>query len=229
MPTPGHVRIAKYALGLDYHHVLRQRLMGLIAWLNARFPGHSWRPAVDSAPVLERAYAVACGVGFWGKNTMVITPRNGSYYFLALILTTAELPPDEPIWGTCGRCTRCLEACPTAAFPAPYILDARRCLSYLTIEKRSPLTKEEKESLGDWLFGCDICQDVCPYNKQPPLTPFVEFRQGTIAREFERPEFFLGARSNRQFQQKFRSSPLLRAGKKKLQELAAWLAARLNQ
>ncbi len=222
------VRISKYALGLDYHQVLRYRLKLLLPWLSQVWPGNEWRIAVDSAPALERAYAVAAGIGFWGRNTMVITPRHGSYYFLALILTTAELEPDEPIWGTCGSCTRCLDACPTQAFVGPYVLDARRCISYLTIEKRSPLSEGERQMLGKWFFGCDVCQDVCPYNRRPHLTPFEEFRSGVILREYMPPEFFLQPQSNREFARHFGQSPLFRPGRRRLQELARWFSAKHN-
>jgi epoxyqueuosine reductase len=223
---PGMARIAKYALGLDYHYVLRARLQELLPWLDARFPGQSWRIAIDSAPVLERAFAIAAGIGFRGRNTMVITPRHGSYYFLALIVTSAGLEPDPPIVGTCGSCTRCLDACPTAAFPEPYVLDARRCISYLTIEKRSPLTELEMAALGQWIFGCDVCQDVCPYNRRPAPTPFDEFRAGVRIHEFVPPDLFLEPRSNREFARRFEGSPLMRAGRKRLQALAAHLAAK---
>lgn len=216
------VRVAKYAVGLDYHHVLRERLKRLLEWLEQKLPGHQWWIGVDSAPFLERAYAVAAGIGFWGRNTMVITPRVGSYSFLALIMTSAELPMDPPITGTCGNCTRCLDACPTGALVAPYVLDARRCISYLTIERKSALNEGEKRSIGEWIFGCDICQDVCPYNKKPPLTPFNEFRDGSVVHEFMDPKFFLGFASNRALTRKLARSPLLRAGAHRLRELASW-------
>lgn len=220
------IRVSKYALGIDYHHVLRQRLEKLLPWLSQTWPGHAWRIAVDSAPALERAYAVAAGIGFWGRNTMVITPHSGSYYFLALILTTAELEPDPPIWGTCGTCRRCLDACPTQAFVAPYVLDARRCISYLTIERRTPLSQEERTMLGQWIFGCDVCQDVCPYNRRPSPTPFEEFRTGVRLREFVPPELFLEPQSNREFAQRFGESPILRPGRRRIQELARWFVAK---
>lgn len=220
------VRIAKYAVGVDYHRVLQQRLERLLEWLEQELPGHQWWMGIDSAPLLERAYAVAAGIGFWGRNTMVITPRVGSYYFLALILTTAELPVDPPITGTCGNCTRCLDACPTGALVTPYVLDARRCISYLTIEKKSALNEHEKKSIGEWIFGCDICQDVCPYNKKPVLTSFKEFRDGSILHEFTDPKVFLGFASNRALTRELARSPLLRAGARRLRELASWFLAK---
>jgi epoxyqueuosine reductase len=216
------VRVAKYALGKDYHFVLRERLAPVLEWLNNQLPGHQWRVAIDSAPVLERAYAALAGIGFFGRNTMIIAPRVGSYFFLALVFTTAEIEPDEPIAGTCGTCRRCLDACPTQAFVAPYVLDARRCISYLTIEKKTPLCEEEKQAISPWIFGCDICQDVCPYNKRPPLTPFEEFRDGRIVSEFLPPSFFLDPPSSRALARRLAGSPLLRAGARRLRELARW-------
>ncbi len=223
------VRIAKYAVGVDYHLVLRERLSAVVEWLDAHFPGHTSRVSIDSAPVLERAFAIASGIGFLGKNSMVITPRSGSFYFLCCVLTTAELEPDVPRPGTCGSCTRCIEACPTAAIVRPYVVDARRCISYLTIEMKSPLSNDQKQMLGNWVFGCDICQDVCPYNKQPPLTPFEEFRNGRIVSEFVHPKIFLAPPSHRAFRRRFAGSPLLRAGSKRLKALAQWFVDRRYQ
>ncbi|MGB9692463.1 MAG: tRNA epoxyqueuosine(34) reductase QueG [Candidatus Sumerlaeaceae bacterium] len=221
-PIADGARVAKYAVGVDYHLILREKLTHVVDWLGGRFPGHSFRICVDSAPLLERAFAIAAGIGFLGKNTMVITPRSGSFYFLGSVVTTAELEPDPPRAGTCGTCTRCIDACPTGAIVAPYVLDARRCISYLTIEKRSELTEDEKTQLGNWIFGCDICQDVCPYNKQPPLTPFEQFRNGRIVSEYISPRVFLEPSSHRAFRRRFAASPLLRAGAKRLQALARW-------
>jgi epoxyqueuosine reductase len=222
------VRVAKYALGRDYHFVLRNRLEPIVAWLESVFPGHRWRITVDSAPLIERAYAVASGIGFWGKNTMVITPRCGSYYFLACIVTTAHLDPDPPLSGTCGTCTRCLDACPTGAIVAPYLLDARRCISYLTIEKRTPLTEDERHMLGNWIFGCDICQDVCPYNRYPRRTEISDFGAVVIPAQHISPRHFLKPSSNRQFAREFAASPLLRAGRRRIKELALWFLEKFS-
>lgn len=212
------VHVSKYALGEDYHVVLRGRLEIICEWLRTHFPEEQWQICIDSSPLLERAYAVAAGIGFWGRNTMVITPRHGSYYFLACLVTSVAIPPDPPVWGTCGSCTRCMDACPTQAFVAPYVLDAQRCISYLSIEKRTPLSPTERRLLGEWFFGCDICQDVCPYNKQPPVTPFSEFREGRIVREWERTTTFTSPRSNREFARRFALSPILRPGRRRLLE-----------
>jgi len=213
------VRIARYALGKDYHYVLKDRLSTLVGWLESELPGEQWRICVDSAPVMERSYAVASGLGFIGKNGMLISWLQGSYTFLAEILTTAEIEPDVPRDGTCGNCTRCLDACPTDAFVRPGRLDARKCISYLTIEKKSELTETEVAATGEWVFGCDICQDVCPYNKSPSRSSIAEFRPGTIINSAEPVSTFLECESNRQFERRFAGSPVLRAGKRRVVRL----------
>jgi len=160
-PSPG--RIAKYALGRDYHGVLTKKARQLQRLL--RDSGYVARVAVDSKPVLERAWAERAGIGFIGKNCCLIVPGIGSHVFLACIVTTAPLVADEPMGRKCGTCTLCLEACPTQAFEGPHALDARKCISYLTIEHRGPIPEEQRAALGPWVFGCDVCQDVCPYNQ----------------------------------------------------------------
>jgi len=155
-------RIARYARGRDYHRVLDKRLR-VLAELLVR-EGFGARAAVDTKPLLERAYAALAGVGFVGKNACVIVPGLGSHVFLGAIVTTAELPISTPIREGCGDCTRCLDGCPTSAFRAPRVLDARRCISYLTIEHEGPIDEDLARDMGDWAFGCDACQDVCPYN-----------------------------------------------------------------
>lgn len=162
-PSPG--RVARYARGRDYHNVIGKRLRKLSTFL--RESGYEARASVDSMPVFERAWAQRAGVGFVGKNCCVIVPGLGSHVFLACLLTTADLPADAPMKERCGSCTLCLTACPTEAFVAPREMDARRCISYLTIEQRGEVAESDRPRLGDWLFGCDVCQDVCPYNRVP--------------------------------------------------------------
>jgi epoxyqueuosine reductase len=170
-PTRG--RIASYAWNLDYHDILTPRLESLAAWLQAENgPAIQQRVYVDTGAILERSHAQQAGLGFTGKNTMLIHPRRGSYFFLGEILTDLEFDSyDRPHRPTmCGNCTRCLTACPTDAFPQPYILDARRCISYLTIEHKGWIDRDLRPLMGNWVFGCDICQDVCPFQRFAPLT-----------------------------------------------------------
>ena len=169
---PGEPRIAAYALGRDYHKVLRGKLRALGRWTEARAPDSRWRACVDSAPLMEREFAQLAGLGWFGKNTCLIDSRRGSRFVLGMFLTTLELEPDVPAVGGCGTCTACIEACPTGAIVPRagwWAVDARRCISYLTIEHRGPLP--DSAALGDWTFGCDVCQDVCPFNATRPSQP----------------------------------------------------------
>jgi epoxyqueuosine reductase len=163
-------RIARYALGDDYHEVIKSRLHELADWVRRTVPGCQTRAAVDTAPIMEKELAARAGIGWLGKNTCIIHPRIGSWIVLGEIVTDLPLPPDAPVADHCGSCTRCIDACPTAAITAPYQLDARRCISYLTIEHRGEIEAELKPRVGDWLFGCDICQEVCPFNRRSPDT-----------------------------------------------------------
>jgi len=160
---PPPARIAKYAMGRDYHNVLTKKSRKVARVL--REAGFVARVAVDSKPVFERAWAERAGVGFVGKNCCLIVPGVGSHVFLACVVTMAPLSPDEPIGRRCGSCTLCRDACPTRAFSVPRSLDARKCISYLTIEHRGAIPTEHRQALGPWAFGCDVCQDVCPYNQ----------------------------------------------------------------
>jgi epoxyqueuosine reductase len=166
-PSPG--RVARYARGRDYHNVLGKRLRKVVAHLRQR--GHTARAAVDALPVFERAWAQRAGVGFIGKNCCLIVPGLGSHVFLACVITTASLAPSEPMKERCGSCRLCLDACPTGAFVDTRQLDARRCISYLTIEHGGEVDASLRARMGDWLFGCDVCQDVCPFNRTAPPAP----------------------------------------------------------
>jgi epoxyqueuosine reductase len=158
--------VARYARGADYHEVMRERLDALHATLAERAGrAVTAKSVVDSTPLLERDLARRAGLGWFGKNTLLINPTEGSFFLLGALLVDLELPSDPPFEADrCGRCTRCLDACPTQAFVAPRTLDARRCIAYLTIELRGPIPSELRGAMGDLLFGCDICQDVCPWN-----------------------------------------------------------------
>jgi epoxyqueuosine reductase len=157
--------IAKYARGSDYHNHLRRRLRRLAAFARTLAPGARARPMSDDAPVLERAWAARAGLGFIGKNGLIIAPGLGSFVLLGEVVTTLPLAPDQPMTERCGSCSLCLDACPTNAFDAPFALDPRRCIAYLTIELRGPMPDDLRGAVGEHLFGCDECQDVCPYNR----------------------------------------------------------------
>ncbi len=161
-------RTARYARGQDYHNHVRRKVRKLAAFMRTLGDGVVARPICDVEPVMERAWAARAGIGFVGKNGLVITPGQGSYQILAEVVTTLELVPDTPIAERCSSCTRCLDACPTSAFTAPFVLDPRRCIAYFTIEARSPPPPELRDAVGEHLFGCDICQEVCPFNRTAP-------------------------------------------------------------
>ena len=167
--------VARYAWGRDYHDVIGPRLDRLAAHL-ADAAGARSRGYVDTGPVLERDLAARAGLGWIGKNTMLLNPGLGSWFFIGLLLTTAELSHDRPLEDRCGSCRACLDACPTGAFVAPYVLDARRCVSYLTIEHRGEIDAARRPGMADWQFGCDVCQDVCPWNRKAPVTRAAEFQ-----------------------------------------------------
>jgi len=217
LSDPRRGRIAAYAWTFDYHDRIAPRLEGLAARLAALHDARQ-RVYVDTGAILERGHGYAAGLGFIGKNTMLIHPRRGSYFFLGEILTTAVIDPyDVPAFkpSMCGTCTRCLSACPTAAFPEPYVLDARRCISYLTIEHKGPIAPELRAAMGNWIYGCDVCQDVCPWNRFTPLTPDADFAPPDVDRAAP-PLHELLALDDAAFRARFAGSPLIRTGWERL-------------
>lgn len=184
-PRPDDVlrgRVAMYAWGEDYHIVVREKLEALVARIGQTLDvPFEARICVDTSTIIERELAAQAGIGWIGKNTMVLHQGLGSFFFLGEIVTDLELVPDAPEPDHCGTCTRCIEACPTNAFPRPYVMDARKCISYLTIEHRGDIEPALAERMGEWVFGCDICQDVCPYNHEPRPSGEDRFRGTSVA------------------------------------------------
>jgi epoxyqueuosine reductase len=210
-PQPGHGRISRYAWGTgDYHDVIHARLKQLAAALIAIASTAKARGVVDTAPFLEREFAQLAGLGWVGKNTLLLNKPLGSYFFLAALLTDQELICDEPFTAEhCGTCRACLDACPTQAFPEPYVLDATRCISYLTIELREAIPHDLRPGIDDWLFGCDICQEVCPWNHRAPASDEPAFQPTTGTNPIDLAALF--DLDDDAFRRRFRHTPLWRA------------------
>jgi len=194
--------ISRYAWGDDYHPLMRRALEMLAGRLG---PDHEWRACVDTAPLLERSLAAASGLGWIGRNTCLINQEVGSWFFLGELLTSLEIDPEGPAADRCGTCTRCIEACPTQAL-TPYELDATRCISYFTIELHGPVDTSFRADIGNHVFGCDICQDVCPWNRRAPVTAAPEFSPRHIAPPLDR----LAALREQDFRAMFRGTPVTR-------------------
>jgi epoxyqueuosine reductase len=207
------LRIAKYAQGADYHFWFKEKLEEVALRLKEQFPDEKFLCATDSSPILERDLAARAGIGWFGKNTCIINPQKGSLFFLGEILTTLKLPESpSPIADFCGTCSRCIDSCPTGALVEPRKLDATKCISYLTIESRQTPSSELRQKIGDWFFGCDICQTVCPWN-QKAFGKHLSTDADTDSRErlIDDLRFFLTA-SGKQIEKAVAGTPLKRAG-----------------
>jgi epoxyqueuosine reductase len=218
---PGKGRISRYAWGPDdYHDLIHERLPALAAFLHERVPAALVRGVVDTAPLMEREFAQLAGLGWVGKHTLLLNRGHGSWFFLAALLTDIELEYDRPHEADyCGTCRACLDACPTGAFPQPYVLDATRCISYLTIELRESIPVELREGIGDWLFGCDVCQEVCPWNSRSEPTQQKEFSPLRENNPIELTGLF--ALDDAAFRTRYRHTPLWRSKRRGLLRNAA--------
>ena len=214
-PTRG--RISNYAWGIDYHDLMLPRLKELATFVQSLSddPVDS-RAYVDTGAILERSHGQEAGLGFVGKNTMLIHPRRGSLFFLGEVITTLDLPYDpSPSMPGCGSCTRCLIACPTDAFPEPYVLDARRCISYLTIENKEPIPLEFRPLMGNWVYGCDVCQDVCPWGRFAEPVNLPDFTPQNL--DDAAPQLSdLLTLSDGSFKERFAHSPIKRIKRERL-------------
>ena len=208
---PGRGQISRYAWGDDYHELIRERLLELVTFIKQTAESElKTRVCVDTAPILEREYAQKAGIGWIGKNTNLIHWRSGSWYFLAEVLVDIELEPDTPdLRGSCGTCTRCIDECPTDAIIEPNLLDSRRCISYLTIELKESIPKALRPKIENLIFGCDICQEVCPWNSKAVPTTETAFqpRDGNLAPDL----LSLVGMTQQEFSRRFKGSPIKRA------------------
>jgi epoxyqueuosine reductase len=215
----GDGRVSRYAWGRDYHRALRKPLRALADTIESLAPGAETYCSIDSGPVMEKAWAERAGIGWLGKNTLVLRRDLGSWFFLATILTTLKLEADAPVADQCGGCRLCLDACPTNAFVEPRVLDSNKCISYQTIENRGDVPDEIATNHGDWVFGCDICQEVCPWNRAPSETDETDFfpRVGHANPNVDR----LQKMDDDSFLKEFAGTPIMRAKNRGMQRNAA--------
>jgi epoxyqueuosine reductase len=220
-PKPGQGRVSRYAWGpADYHDAIHDRLKRLVAIHRDLAPQAAARGVVDTAPLLEREFAQLAGLGWIGKNTMLLNTQLGSWFFLAALLSSEELDDDEPFTRMhCGTCRACIDACPTGALVDPHRLDARRCLSYLTIELQSAVPEALRPMLGSWLFGCDICQEVCPWNRDVPAATPHEFEPAPGMNPIDLLPLF--SLDDTAYRARFRRTPLWRPKRRGLLRNAA--------
>ena len=213
--NPGGGRVARYAWGRDYHVVIKERLFRLREELEKELGVRiKARGFTDAVPLLERSAAQHAGLGFFGRNSCIINSEVGSFFFIADLIVDLDLKPDAHGEGTCGRCSRCMDRCPTGAIKAPGVVDARLCISYLTIENRGEIPRELRPLVGDWAFGCDVCQEVCPYNKtKATRSRWPEFSEEAGAGPYLDVVEVLGLKTDEEFEERFGGTPLTRPGR----------------
>jgi len=224
-------RIARYAWGRDYHKIFKNKLKKLDQFIKKSFPKAQTRFFADSGPLLERAYATESNLGYIGKNTMLITPKFGSWVLIGEIIVDQKLDYDkfnQSEHGICGTCTRCITVCPTKALKNDYSIDANLCISYLTIENKGPIPKKLRPLIGDWVFGCDLCQEVCPHNFRQKQTYQPDFKSAIAGSEIDLKEI-LSMQSEQEFLARFAGSPLMRAKLFGLQRNACVVAGNLKR
>ncbi len=219
-PRPRQAIFSKYALGRDYHKVLKKKLKAFFNQLQERFPDLQGRYFSDSAPVMEKAWLVRSGLGWRGKNGNIISREHGSFFFIGEIISNLDIEIDNQLSKNyCGSCTRCIDACPTDAIIQPSVLDAQRCISYQTIENKSPIPEEFIPKIGHRIFGCDICQDVCPWNKKVKITSCADFQPRSSITDLDLEDVLL--LSEEEFDRRFNGTAVRRAGREKLSQTAA--------
>ncbi|PID93951.1 MAG: tRNA epoxyqueuosine(34) reductase QueG [Bacteroidetes bacterium] len=215
LPRETQYKVSMYARGVDYHHVIKGRLQQLADRITEVLGPHEYRIFTDSAPILEKAWARQAGLGWIGKNTCLIHPKKGSWFFIGEIITTMEVKADTPMEERCGNCTRCLDACPTGALTAPGILDSKKCIAYLTIEHRGHFPEDLAVDFHKQVFGCDICQQICPWNRLALPNEEPLFQTNKFVENLE--EEGTTSDSESSFKKRFRNTALYRSGEKNIQ------------
>lgn len=210
IPEENNFVISKYAYGKDYHVVLKERIQSLIAFLKEEFGPVKAKSFIDRGPVLEKAWAKQCGLGWTGKNTLLINPERGSFHFIAILLTDLEIEPDLKETDHCGNCRLCMDNCPTGALEEPYKLNPSKCLAYITINEQSGFPEELKDKFHDRIYGCDICQDVCPYNRSAIPHSITDFLPGPQLKSFRKQDWL--QLTEAQFEILFKDSVIHRIG-----------------
>ncbi len=213
-----HYKISKYALGIDYHYVIKDRLKVLMSFIEEKIPGTIMRAFTDSAPILDKRWAQKAGLGWIGKNTLLLNKKLGSYFFIGEIVVGLDLQNDSPLEKSyCGNCTKCLDACPTGALSNEYKMDATKCIAYLNIESKKDIPEELKPKLNNWIFGCDICQDVCPWNSKAKTStePLLKISDSLALMKKQDWETL----EKPTFKKLFKSSPVERSGYNRLKML----------